>query len=495
MRRYVIGLVLASLTATAAAQEPIDSAVARFYALRWGQPAWVFATGMSRQADVLLDVIAQSDRDALEPADYVTTAIDSLLHRDRSPDDAWRLDSLLTHSFLLYARDLSSGRVDPAAVDTQWTGVPAALDLVSLLNRASDEADAGAVLDAVTPPERGYRALRGALQRYRGLAATGAWPHELGERLAAEGYDTTAGVAVALRQFQRLHGLAADGVVGPDTRSALDVSAAARAAQIALNLERWRWLPRELGEQYIVVNSAAFMLELVEHDSVVWQTRAIVGRVDWPTPIVSSAVTGLSFRPMWRIPRIIAARELLPLIQRDTSYLRREQIRVYGDSALRGVEVDPATIDWTAVTESTFAYQLVQEPGGTNPLGGVKLVFRNPFAVFIHDTPSRHLFSELWRTFSHGCVRIENAAQLAGRLLPGWAPDSIRAAMTEGGPGGDRERWVGLPEPVPVYLVYWTAWPTADGLVAFNGDAYNWDAELARALEQRRAGPVTLKGP
>lgn len=491
MRSWLIVLTLLSVAAPAGAQEPVDAAVARFYVLRQGRPAWAFGNGLSREVIFLLQAIAQADRDGLEPADYFTPDIDALLHRDLSQDDASRLDSLLTSSFLSYAHDLSLGRIDPAAVDTEWTASPETLDLAALLSRAADEGDVGGFLHAIEPAAPGYQALRASLQRYRDIAEHGEWPSTLRERLAAEGYDTSPGLQAALRQFQRLHGLVPDGIVGPLTRAELDVTAAARAGQIALNLERWRWLPHELGERYIVVNSAAFSLELVEHDSTVWKTRAIVGRLDWPTPIVSSVATALSFRPVWKVPRLIAVRELLPLIQRDPRYVQRERLHVFSDSAgeLRGIELDPGMIDWPAVSESTFAYQFIQDPGGTNPLGGVKLVFRNSFSVFIHDTPGQRLFSEVWRTFSHGCVRVAGAAALAQRLLPEWPAESIRAAMTTG-----RDRLVRLPEPVPVHLVYWTAWGTARGPIAFSADPYHWDEELAQALILGRGERVSMKG-
>ena len=426
-------------------------------------PAWVQRTGISRQATALLDVVAHADREGLDPADYLTPTLESLLHRDLTFDDAWRLDTLLTRAFFQYARDVSYGRIEPALVDSQWTRSARSMDLAGLLETALDAEQVAPILLDLVPSESGYRALRDAMGRYLNVAQHGGWPVPLGARLAAEGFDTTAGVPTALRRFQVLHGLEPDGILGPATRTQLRIPAATRARQIALNLERWRWLPRSLGDHYVLVNSAAFSLELVAMDTVTFTARAIVGRPDWPTPILSSIAADIVFRPTWTVPRSIAAQELLPIIKRDSTFLMREGFQIVGDS------------------------QLFQEPGPANPRGGVKLVFANPFSVFIHDTPAQPLFSERWRAFSHGCIRVEHAAALAARLLPGWDADSIRAAMTEG-----RERWVRLPQPVAVHFVYWTAWASGDGLVAFAPDTYGWDEALGRALDAARVRPITI---
>ena len=391
-------------------QSPIDSAVGRFYDARWFDPApaWVRRTGITPQASALLDVVAHADREGLEPADYLTPTLESLLHRDLTFDDAWRLDTLLTRTFFLYARDVSSGRVEPAVVDSHWTRSARSMDLAALLELALDAEQVVPVLRDLAPSQSGYVALRDALGRYRDIAQHGDWPAAFGPRLATEGYDTTAGLPAALRRFQELHGLKPDGIVGPATRTQLRISAATRARQIALNLERWRWLPRSLGDRYIMVNSAAFSLALVDSGIVAFTARAVVGRPDWPTPIASSRATHIVFRPTWTVPRVIAEQELLPLIRGDPDYVTREGFHVFADS------------------------QLAQEPGPANPLGGMKLVFWTPFGVFIHDTPSQPLFSERWRAFSHGCVRVQGAAALAAQLLPDWPADSIADAMAQG---------------------------------------------------------------
>jgi murein L,D-transpeptidase YcbB/YkuD len=503
-----LALAAAALAGPAAAQQParlsqVDSMVMHFYEGRGGRLAWSDSGVVSPQARALLAAIARAADDGLNPDDYPTAAIDPLVQRGVPPDSLWHLDTLLTTVFFEYGSDVSRGRINPTTVDSLWTAAPRTTDIVRLLDSGLASGRLAAVLRTLPPPQAGYVGLRAALSRYRAIVARGGWSSlpngtplglgatghrvaELRHRLAVEGYRAPVerdaerfddGLELRVREFQERHGLVADGIVGPATLAALNVPAAVRLQQIALNLERWRWLPRSLGNRHIVVNSASFTLEIVDGGQTVVTMRAIVGRPDWPTPITTARVTDVIFQPRWYVPRTIAARELLPLVQRDPGYLAREGMRVFGDSTTGGGEVDPSTIDWTAVTESTFTYQLAQEPGLTNPLGGVKLAFWTPFDVFIHDTPARPLFSEPLRAFSHGCVRVEQAADLTAYLLPEWSVDSISAAITVG-----RERRVRLRRSIPLHLVYWSAWTEDDGSVEFRNDAYGWDERLAAAL-------------
>jgi murein L,D-transpeptidase YcbB/YkuD len=479
-------------------------ALRQWYARRGYRPAWVGAGGVLPRADTLAAAIRAAAREGLDPASYALPALPASPDPDRLAD----FDLGLTRAALAYAGHVANGRAAPALVHGLWSAAGARrLDPGAWLAAALDGDTLGAALAGLPPPHRGYAALRDALARYRALAMRGGWPRVAGPapgpgergpavallraRLAAEGDldpersagDTfDAAVRQAVERFQRRHGLDPDGRVGPATRAALNVPVAARIRQLELNLERWRWLPRRLGERYVLANTAAFTLEAVENGHAALRLRTVVGRPDWPTPIVSARITGLLFSPAWAIPRSIAVREILPVVRRDPGYLAREGIRVLLDSG-RTV-LDPAAVDWSQVSDSAFAFELRQDPGPANPLGGLKVVFPNRFDVYIHDTPAQALFGERVRTFSHGCIRAERAAELAVFLLGDavrWTHDSVVAAMTAG-----RERSLPVPVPVPVHVGYWTAWVDDAGAVNFRDDVYGWDRLLGAVLEGRR---------
>ncbi len=256
----------------------------------------------------------------------------------------------------------------------------------------------------------------------------------------------------------------------------LNVPIERRISQIELNMERWRWMPRELGSRYVFVNIPDMRLEIREQDRVPLAMRVVVGKKDTPTPIFNDEMTYLVFSPYWNVPPDIASTETLPAALKDPDFLARTNMEVL-DSA--GAVVDPSQIDLS----DPGAYRFRQRPGGDNSLGLVKFMFPNQYNVYLHDTPVDSLFARASRSFSHGCVRVEHPARLADYVLRDqatWSPEAIDAAMHAG-----QEKTVRLTKPLPVYITYLTARVSPDGLLQFRKDLYDLDRQQGARLAQR----------
>jgi murein L,D-transpeptidase YcbB/YkuD len=283
---------------------------------------------------------------------------------------------------------------------------------------------------------------------------------------------------MAVKEFQQSHGLPASGVVDAATCDALNVPVEDRILQLEVNLERWRWLPRAPMDRSVVVNIAGFNLRVVEHDRTLLSMKAIVGKDYKPTPVLASEITHLVLNPPWNVPVEIGRREIFPLVQKDSTYLGRKNFKVYSTAGRGNREVDPDSIDWT--NADTTAYWFRQQPGPSNALGKMKFVFRNAFDVYIHDTPSRSLFRKPVRQFSHGCIRIEKPMQLAEYVLRGnarWTRKKLDSLIAT-----KNEYTIPLRHPIPVYLLYLTAWADDSGPVQFRDDVYRLDEPRYRAL-------------
>jgi len=492
--------------------EPVYASVAlpSFYERRLYRAAWSDAKGLTPLADDLVRALRRADLEGLRSQDYhlagIETALASLRADDqRGPEpapDRWaELDLLLTDAFLVYGAHLLSGRVDPETLRPEWVAHPRTNDIAAVLETTLAAGNIRAALEALVPQQYGYRRLREALARYRAVAAAGGWPAipegpavaTLRARLRLEDglvpiadqgadlFDDT--LAEALRRFQRRHGLPATGVVNAATRAELNVAVERRVEQLELNLERWRWLPRDLGRRHILVNIAAFELEVVDDEAVVLTMRVVVGRMLNRTPVLSDTMRYLVLNPYWHVPRSIAKGELLPKVRRDPSYLTRYNVRVITAWGSDAREIDPTTVNWGAVTPSTFPYLLRQDPGPLNALGRVKFMFLNKYNIYLHDTPSRPLFDESQRDFSHGCIRVEQPIALAVYLLNDarWSREAVVEALDVA-----MDRAVPLPVPIPIHLLYWTAWADGDGTIQFRRDIHERDAPLWLAL---RAAP------
>lgn len=502
-------------------EEVIHASIALplFYERRIYAPAWSGDNGPLPQVDALLKAIREADQEGLRPGDYHLSRIEATLREVRqnreerrplNPGSLVDLDLLLTDAFLIYGSHLLAGRINPETIDPEWHANRREADLALALQSAleSDRIEEG--LKRFLPPQGGYARLRQALARYREISAKGGWPvvapgpkiakgdrsdrvealrarlvatGDLHHRLPSEGDVFDEALAQAVLRFQRRHGLEMDGVVGRATLVALNVPAVDRIRQIEVNMERWRWLPQDLGPKYILVNIANFELDVVEGAQKVIMMRVVVGRDYRRTPVFSDKMTYLVLSPYWHVPPSIAVQDLLPLVHEDPDYLASNNIKVFSGWGAGAKEVDPRTINWSRVTPQNLNYRFRQEPGPTNVLGRVKFMFPNKFNVYLHDTPWRELFAETERTFSSGCIRVEKAIELAEYVVrgdPRWTRESILAEIEK-----RVEQTVRLPKPVPVHLLYWTVWADGDGSVHFRNDIYGRDRLLYEALGER----------
>ncbi|HSR42172.1 MAG TPA: L,D-transpeptidase family protein [Longimicrobiales bacterium] len=511
-----------------AAGDPIMAmgALPRFYEERAFRSAWFRGERPMPEVGELLSVLRSAVDEGLRPGDYHLPEIDALLRsRSADPEDdlCRRVDAelLLTDAFLVYASHLLQGRVNPERIEPEWIANRRGTDFAVVLADALDGRGISAAFDALEPREEGYRLLRAALTRLRAVARSGGWPRVPGgeslragmedprvealrRRLEASGdlpiltEETAASdgasdalfderLAEGLRRFQRRHGLEPDGVAGEGTLRALNVPVEERIDQVELNMERWRWLPEELGRRHIRVNIAGFGVDVWEDGAPVRRIRAIVGRAYRQTPIFTGRMTYLVFSPFWHVPPGIAVNDKLPAIKRDPGYVAAQRMTLL--DARTNEPVDPSTVEWSEMTGSEFnrRFRLRQEPGPWNALGTVKFMFPNRHNVYLHDTPDRGLFGRTERSFSSGCVRIEEPIWLAEYLLrgdPRWTRERIDGVIA-----GRREVSVILPEPVPVHVLYWTAWVDEDGVLQFRRDLYDRDAAVRRALEHGPPGP------
>ncbi|NIQ97874.1 MAG: L,D-transpeptidase family protein [Desulfuromonadales bacterium] len=483
--------------------------LAAFYRQRQFAPVWIDGNGVRAEADQLIAELGRVEEQGLNLFAY---HLPQILQR-RSADAGYRLaelDLLLSDAYLRYCRDVRGGQSDPRKVDPDWHVISERLDHLDVLQQALSSGTFQELLGDLTPREPMYRQLRQALKRYRDIAARGGWPtvspgiilkpgmvhpsvRRLRERLRVSGdffspvdggdhYDLY--LEIAVRNFQARHGLKVDGEIGPRTRAALNMPVGKKIRRILVNLERWRWMPRELPERHLLINMAAFELQAIENHESKMKMRVIVGKSYRSTPAFAEEMTHMVLNPYWKIPTKIAVEDLLPRINDNPGILAKLGIKVF-DSWRRGArELDPQAVDWSQLGEDFFPLQLRQDPGPANALGRIKFIFPNQFAVYMHDTPHRHLFEKTVRTFSSGCIRVERPMTLAEYLMRGdlfWNDYALFEAVQS-----KENMAIALPEPVPVYLVYWTAWAERDGTVHFRNDVYERDESLISDLQRLR---------
>ncbi len=352
-------------------------------------------------------------------------------------------------------------------------------------------------------------ALATAIAEYSSIATNGGWPivsaqtrlqigvrdasvAQLRRRLTISGdlaptnmlsdaYDSY--VVEAVERFQARHGIQVDGVVGASTLAALNVPVEFRLAQLTMNLDRLKGLGYRSASRFVMVNIPAARVEAVESGRVVARHTAIAGKVDRPSPILSSKVTEVNFNPFWTVPKSIIRKDLIPTVRKNPAYLSEYGIRILD---AKGIEIQPEQIDWN--TDDAVRYTFRQDPSEINSLGSVRINFPNNDSVYMHDTPNKGLFNDEFRFASSGCVRIRGVRDLVTWLLrdnSDWSPERVGVMF------GNGERLdVKLATPVPVFWTYITAWTTEDGVVQFRDDVYGLDREQQLAFSRAADAPL-----
>lgn len=475
----------------------------------------------------LVNSINAANAEGLAPQNYHASSLNALKNTlGGSPlSDIYRWELLLTDATLRYAHHLNAGQLNPATVGFKWDVSRDNFSLPALLHDAIQKNTLSTFFDRLKPQHPQYNLLKYALADYRQKQQQG-WQWEpipdgtgslkpgmkddrvplMRARLAEEYfmpppqnndlrplpdslkaknptappdsfynekvYD--AQLAQVVKLFQKHHGLEPDGVAGRQTIAIMNETITDRINQIMINLEQWRWLPNYLGDQYLLVNVPAYLLRVYENGYAKLTKRVCTGAPSTPTPIFSEQMQYLDFNPTWGVPYSIATKEILPKLKRNPGYLDSHNMELYaGDK-----KVSPYKVNWGSVSARNFYYTIRQKPGSNNALGLVKFLFPNQYDVYLHDTPSKSLFANAQRAYSHGCIRLENPVELAEYLLkPEYSPARIADIINKG-----KNRRVFLPLPLPIYILYFTVWVDDNGNeIYFYPDVYGRDKTLLKA--------------
>ena len=473
-----------------------------FYRERKHKPLWLDAKGRLNRAYDLLHVIIHAEDEGLEPSDYYLEEIKKYWD-SKEPGESIYLDLLLTAALYRYSNHVYSGRFDPRDLDVEWHIHNTPLDIRSLFADVASKESITQALKELPPQHLGYQSLKKQLLRFRDLKQQGGWQKfkpgptlepgmhhrqvlQLRQRLEMTGdliecslrdidiFDHA--LAEAVKRYQLRHGLEVDGRIGGQTRRSLNITVDARLRQVRINMERWRWMQRQLGKRYLMVNMTGFELYIVDNDSAVLAMPVIIGKSYRSTPSFSGLINTMEYNPYWTVPTNMTVEDYVPRQINDPSFFAKKSFKLYRGWGKNAREIDPQTVNWKQLDKDHFPYWLRQDPGPKNSLGRVKFLFSNPYQIYLHGTPDKHLFDRIVRTFSAGCIRVKDPVQLAAYLLNDGSQQMEEEILANIHLGSNQK--VSLPITVPIYLVYWTAWVNQDGSMNFRHDIYGRDTRL-----------------
>lgn len=485
-----------------------------FYLGRMFQPAWIRNNTLTQNGYDLLNYIRQVDKHGLEPLDYHLVLIEKLVEQARSivpmsTEEMMHVDVLLTDAFIILGSQLYYGKVDPSKEGVNWNMERKAAEhrIDQKLEQALLKNDIAHSLDSLAPRYSSYWMMHKELDFFLGLNKQ-VWPEiriletihpgdsgivipMLRQRMIMLRYSLTDSISLnydeefvnQIKLLQSDWGLNADGVIGDGTMAAINSDPGKLVGQLKVNMERFRWLPVQLTEKYIIVNIANQRLDFIDRTDTLLSMRAIVGTNYRKTPVFGAKMTYLVFSPTWTVPSTILKEDVIPQLLKGPGYLKQKDMILL---RFDGSQIAYNDINWSKISVDNFPYMVQQNPGPQNSLGRVKFMFPNSYDVYIHDTPSKGVFTKDDRAVSSGCIRAESPYDLALLLLsdmPEWTPEVIRKAMQQ-----KKEKKVVLKTPVDVVVIYLTAWTDGEGRVQFRKDLYERDELLLKALNQKPEG-------
>jgi murein L,D-transpeptidase YcbB/YkuD len=468
---------------------------------------WVGSDAARARAEALLAALRDASNHGLEPKWYGVTEVEKALAPGADPGAA---DKLITAAFLAYASDISTGRVRANRVDKDIDIQQRKVERADLLREAAGAADFAAYLAAL-PPKGDYRDLQKALAQWREKRTVAAFT-PLPEGVALKPGMTDSRVpllrkrlaelelavpdpgatmdlsdeplAAVVKSYQETKGLTVDGIIGVKTTQSLNTTMDERIDQIIANLERRRWLPQDLGSRYVLVNAGDYSMVFVDGGKPVFQSLVIVGTPKDPTPEIQSVMRSFQTNPYWTVPQSISGEEYLPMLRRDPYALASAGFKIF-ENWNDDSQIDPATIDWSAIDPKAFPYRIRQEPGGSNALGYIFFPFPNRYGIYMHDTASRWLFTEGSRNFSHGCIRLQNPLDFVEKVFEGrggFSKERVRQVIDAG-----QQVHYAFPEPVTLYVTYRTVSAGSDGVAVFRDDVYGRDRRVVREMGRPRS--------
>jgi murein L,D-transpeptidase YcbB/YkuD len=469
-----------------------------FYGSRNFEPLWLTedATGaisFSSNAQEIIEVFEEAHLEGLDPHDYLTDDID-LFNIGEDPIHLAALETAFSAAAVRYAQDAFGGRINPRQVSGYITIAQRRINESETLMQLAASEHPGDILKALSPNHREFVALRAALAKfYDGTAEdplvvpdgtmlrpgrTDARVPVLRERLGVTAPDLPSNVydeilVAAVESFQESLGLTVDGVIGPATVAALNGGNATSRADIIANMERWRWMPEDLGDFYVHVNIPEYRLAIMRDDAPVYGTRIVVGKRSNQTPIFSDEIEHIVVNPYWNVPSSIARNEIGPQLASNPGYIANHNMELLSG----GRVVNASAVDWSTTSINNF--RIRQRPGSSNALGSVKFLFPNQHDVYLHDTPSKSLFSRSQRAFSHGCVRVQNPWEFAAALLQQEPTITLASLESQRGSG---ERWNNLDRHIPVHITYFTLRVDENGNIHSYSDVYGHNARIKELL-------------